>query len=99
MKRKKESAAGFVVQGSILAIASIVARIIGMIYRVPVTRIIGDYGNGVYAFAYEVYNMMLLISCYSLPTAISKLVAARTHDGEHKNGYKIFKAEIGRAHV
>lgn len=94
MKRKKESAAGFVVQGSILAIASIVARIIGMIYRVPVTRIIGDYGNGVYAFAYEVYNMMLLISCYSLPTAISKLVAARTHDGEHKNGYKIFKAGL-----
>ena len=94
MERKKENAAGVVVQGSILAIASIVARIIGMLYRVPVTRIIGDYGNGVYAFAYEVYNMMLLISCYSLPTAISKLVAARTHNGEHKNAYKIYKAGL-----
>lgn len=94
MGRKKESATGFVVQGSILATASILARIIGLIYRVPVTRIIGDYGNGLYGFAFEVYSMMLLISSYSLPTAISKLVAAKTHQGQHKNAYKIFKAGL-----
>ena len=94
MGQKKESSRSFVVQGSILATASIVARIIGLIYRVPVTRVIGDYGNGLYGFAYEVYSMVLLISSYSLPTAISKLVAARTHKGEHKNAYKIFKAGL-----
>lgn len=94
MGQKKESSGSFVVQGSILAIASIVARIIGLIYRVPVTRVIGDYGNGLYGFAFEVYSMMLLISSYSLPTAISKLVAAKTHKGEHKNAYKIFKAGL-----
>lgn len=94
MERKKESASGFVVQGSILATASILARIIGLIYRVPVTRIIGDYGNGLYGFAFEVYSMMLLISSYSLPTAISKLVAAKAHQGQHKNAYKIFKAGL-----
>lgn len=94
MGRKKESASGFVVQGSILATASILARVIGLIYRVPVTRVIGDYGNGLYGFAYEVYSMMLLISSYSLPTAISKLVAAKTHQGQHKNAYKIFKAGL-----
>ncbi len=94
MGRKKESATGFVVQGSILATASILARIIGLIYRVPVTRVIGDYGNGLYGFAFEVYSMMLLISSYSLPTAISKLVAAKTHQGQHKNAYKIFKAGL-----
>lgn len=94
MGQKKESSGSFVVQGSILATASILARIIGLIYRVPVTRIIGDYGNGLYGFAYEVYSMVLLISSYSLPTAISKLVAARTQQGEHKNAYKIFKAGL-----
>lgn len=94
MGRKKESATGFVVQGSILAVASILARIIGLIYRVPVTNIIGDYGNGLYGFAFEVYSMMLLISSYSLPTAVSKLVAARTHKGQHKGAYKIFKAAL-----
>lgn len=91
-KKTNSTSTGFVVQGSILAIASILARVIGLIYRVPVTRIIGDYGNGLYGFAFEVYSMMLLISSYSLPTAISKLVAARNHNREHKNAYKIFKA-------
>lgn len=92
MGQKKTNSTGFVVQGSILATASILARVIGLLYRVPVTRVIGDYGNGLYGFAFEVYSMMLLISSYSLPTAISKLVAARTHNKEHKNAYKIFKA-------
>lgn len=91
-KKTNSTSTGFVVQGSILAVASILARVIGLIYRVPVTRVIGDYGNGLYGFAFEVYSMMLLISSYSLPTAISKLVAARNHNREHKNAYKIFKA-------
>ena len=38
----------FIVQGSLLAIASIIVRIIGMVYRVPLTAIIGDEGNGYY---------------------------------------------------
>ena len=62
MGKKQESNTGFVIQGSILAMASIIARIIGLVYRVPVTRIIGDYGNGLYGYAFEVYNMVLIIS-------------------------------------
>ena len=44
-KKKKSN---FLVQGSILAAASIISRIIGMIYRIPLTGIIGDVGNGIY---------------------------------------------------
>ena len=43
-KKKKES--NFVVQGSILAVASIVVRIIGIAYRIPMINIIGDEGMG-----------------------------------------------------
>ena len=38
----------FLIQGGILAIAGIVVRIIGMIYRIPLTHIIGDRGNSLY---------------------------------------------------
>ena len=44
-KQNKKSSTSFLVQGSILAIASIVSRIIGLIYRIPLTNIIGDTGN------------------------------------------------------
>lgn len=87
--RKKES--GFLVQGSILAIASIISRIIGLVYRVPLTAIIGNNGNSYYSCAYEIYSMLLLISSYSLPMAVSKLVSARVAKGDFKNAFRVFK--------
>ena len=44
----KDRKSDFLVQGSILGIASIISRIIGLIYRVPLTNIIGDVGNNYY---------------------------------------------------
>ena len=67
----------FVVQGSILAIASIVVRIIGIAYRIPMINIIGDEGMGYYGTAFNVYNIALLLSSYSLPLAVSPMVAVR----------------------
>lgn len=71
----------FIVQGSILAIAGILCRIIGMLYRIPLVDIIGTVGNGYYTSAYSIYNILLIISSYSLPTAISKIVSTRLARG------------------
>ena len=45
-KKGAKRAADFVVQGSILAMAGILVRIIGMLYRMPLNDIIGKQGNG-----------------------------------------------------
>ncbi len=74
-----------------MGIAGILTRIIGMFYRIPVTNIIGPKGNGYYAAAYQIYTIMLLISSYSLPLAVSKLVSARVGAGEYKNADRIFR--------
>lgn len=84
----------FIVQGSILAIASILVRVIGLVYRVPVTRILGPVGNSYYSAAYEVYSMVLLISSFSLPLAVSKLVSARMAKGQVRAAYKIFQCTL-----
>ena len=80
----------FIVQGGILAVAGVITRMIGLFYRVPVTNIIGDEGNGYYAAAYQIYNIMLLISSYSLPLAISKVVSARYSKDEYVNSKRVF---------
>lgn len=64
-KRKTES--NVLVQGSILAAASLISRVIGLLYNFPLTNIIGNKGNDYYSTAYEIYNILLLISSYSLP--------------------------------
>ena len=48
----------FILQGSILAMAGIFVRIIGMVYRIPVLNIIGSEGNGIYGTAFNVYNII-----------------------------------------
>ncbi len=86
---KKNSS--FLVQGSILAAASIISRIIGLLYRLPMTDIIGDTGNNYYSCAFEIYNIMLIISSYSLPLAVSKLVAAHMAKRQRTKAYQVFK--------
>jgi stage V sporulation protein B len=80
----------FLVQGSILAATSLIVRIIGLLYRIPMTNIIGDEGMGLYNMTFEIYNIALILSSYSLPMAVSKLVAVRTSNKEHRNAYRIF---------
>ncbi|WFR59979.1 polysaccharide biosynthesis protein [Anaerocolumna sp. AGMB13025] len=85
---KKSSS--FLVQGSILAVASIIVRLIGLLYRIPLTNIIGDEGMGYYSTAFQIYNIALILSSYSLPLAVSKLVAARVVNKQYRNSYRIF---------
>ena len=94
MNAKKKNGSGFLVQGSILAMASIISRIIGLIYRLPMTNIIGDAGNNYYSCAFEIYNIMLIISSYSLPLAVSKLVSAKMAKGSRKGAYAILKGAL-----
>ena len=75
--KEKSDSGNFLVQGSILAAAGIIVRFIGLLYKIPMTRAIGDEGIGYYNTAYEIYNIGLILSSYSLPLAISKLIAAR----------------------
>ncbi len=94
MGRTSKRESNFLVQGSILAVASIISRIIGLLYRIPLKSIIGDIGNDYYGTAMEIYSILLLISSYSLPVAVSKLVSARMAKGQRKNAYRIFKGAL-----
>ena len=92
---KKKNSNNFVMQGGILAAAGIICRIIGILYRSPLAAVIGDEGNGYYSSAYEIYTIILLVSSYSIPSAISKVIAQRLALKEYRNAQKIFRCAIG----
>ncbi|MBR3771251.1 MAG: polysaccharide biosynthesis protein [Clostridium sp.] len=91
---KKDNGGGFIVQASILALTGIFCRIIGLLYRSPLANIIGDEGNGYYNSAYNIYTIVLLISSYSIPSAISKVIAERLALKQYKNAHRIFKCAV-----
>ena len=86
--RKKDN--DFVVQAGILAAAGIICRLIGLVYRVPLANILKDEGNGYYSTAYNIYTIVLLLASYSIPSAISKLMASKLEQKEYKNAQRIF---------
>lgn len=90
MGNQKKKANDILKQGTILAAASIIVRIIGLVYRIPLGNLIGDEGNGIYNVAYQIYSLALIVSSYGLPLAVSKMVAAKNVNKEYKNAYHIF---------
>lgn len=87
----REKQASFISQGIILAAASVIVRLIGVIYRIPLANTIGNDGLGAYSNAFEVYSIALLLSTYSIPTAISKLISEREDKKEYGNSYHLLQ--------
>ncbi len=81
-------------QAGILAAAGIIVRIIGILYRSPLTSIIGDEGNGYYSLAYNIYAIILLLASYSIPSAISKVISQRLALHEYRNAHRIFHGAL-----
>lgn len=90
LEEKKTSGNAFLAQAGILAAAGIISRIIGLLYRSPLSGIIGDLGLGYYQSAYNYYTIILLISSYSIPSAISKVIAQKLAVHEYKNAHRLF---------
>ena len=80
----------FITQAGILAAAGFISRIIGLLYTSPLSAIIGDLGLGYYSSAYNYYTIILLVSSYSIPSAISKVMAGKLALGEYKNAHRLF---------
>lgn len=92
MKNKKEN--NFLMQGTILAAAAIITKFIGLAYRIPLTNILGAEGNGYYGVVFQVYNLALMLTSYSLPMAVSKLVSARLAKKQFYNVQQVFKGAM-----
>ncbi len=90
-QKKKNS---FVLQAGILAAAGIIVKVIGLLYRSPLTSIIGLEGNGYYSSAINIYTIILLVSSYSIPSAISKVIAQRLAYKEYRNAQRVFQCAL-----
>lgn len=92
-KQDRKRSASFLKQGSLLAMASLIVRFIGMIYRIPMANILGD-GNGIYAVAFDIYDIILIVSSYSLPLALSKIISSQNSRREYRNIGKTFRLSL-----
>ncbi len=83
---KKQS---FLTGAVILMIANAISKILGAVFKIPLTYILNESGMAVFNIAFEVYIMFLSFIISGLPFAISKLVAEETERGERGGAQKI----------
>lgn len=60
-----------------LAMAGLIAKILGVIYMVPFQNMAGDGTLGLYQYAYSIYVVMLQVATAGFPLAMSKLISER----------------------
>ncbi|WP_138495245.1 putative polysaccharide biosynthesis protein [Paenibacillus pinistramenti] len=71
---KKES---FIKGTLILAVAALVARVLGMAQRVPLEHIFGAVGNASFTISNNVYLLLLTVATAGIPSTLSKMVSER----------------------
>lgn len=69
----------------------VLIQLIALLARIPLTRVIGDEGNGIYSAAFEVYTILLIISVWCMPDALERMVHVRLTRGQYKNAHHAFK--------
>ncbi len=82
MKKEKAGEAAFLKGAAWIAIGGFIAKLIGALYRIPLTNLIGGRGIGLYQMVYPVYCLLLTVSATGIPSSIAKLTAERIGKGE-----------------
>lgn len=88
------SGKNFLKGAAVLGMAGLIVKIIGAIYRIPLTNLIGTEGIGYYQPAYQVYNLLLVISLAGFPTAIARLVSEKRALDNPEGAHQIFKISM-----
>ena len=87
MKKKKdikeESGAGSFMSGvMVLSLSTLLVKIIGLAFKIPMLSFLGTEGMGYFNSAYEIYALLCVVSTAGLPVALSMLVSAARARGD-----------------
>ncbi len=80
------------IQGSlILGVATLLVKIIGAIYKIPLGWILGGVGAGYFSIAYDIYLPIYTIAMAGLPVAVSRMVAESVSEGRFRDARNLLK--------
>lgn len=86
-ERKKQT---LLTGAGVLAIATVIVKLIGAVYKIPMMNLLSPEGYAYFKGAYAIYNPLYAISMAGLPIAVSKLVSQNIELGRIKDAQRIF---------
>lgn len=91
VKPKKQ---GFLQGAAILTLGTILVKLIGALYKIPMNRIIGTEGFGHFNVAYSIFSVLLTVSTAGLPIAVSRMISQANTLGNRRQVQKIFHTSL-----
>ena len=79
---KNESGGGILSGAAYLTFSAILVKIIGVLYKVPMSYILSDEGMGYFNAAYTIYSVLYLLGTAGVPKAITVLVSGYNAQGK-----------------
>ena len=77
-----------------LAVSAVVAKLLGALYRIPLTNIVGSEGMGLYQMVFPFYTLLLTVSSGGLPVAISRLVAVKLSNNDERGASNVLRISV-----
>lgn len=84
---KKQS---FLHGATLLAAATVIVKVIGAVYKIPLQAILGKIGYSYFSSAYDIYTLLLLISTAGLPVAMSRMVSQATSLNDYAKTRRVY---------
>ena len=85
-REQRAESKGFFAGVFILSASAVVVKIIGLIYKIPMLKLLGSEGMGYFNSAYELFCLLCVVATTGLPVAMSVTVSARLARGESAEG-------------
>ena len=79
---------------SFLMIAALISKIIGMLYKSPLSSTLGNSSMGLFNYAQNVYFILLMIASFSIPQAVSKIMAEKLAFKRYRDAQKVFHCAL-----
>ena len=78
----------------VLSVASLSVKIIGLLFKIPLSHLLGDEGMGYFNSAYTIYGWLYVIATAGLPIALSILISDASERGDEDRVHRIFRSAM-----
>lgn len=80
----------FIKGAIIISLGGFISKILGAVYRIPLTAFLGGEGMGIYQMVYPLYCILLTVSASGIPTGIARLISAGTGAGAERKAFTLY---------
>ena len=94
MENKNGKKQNYLTGAAILSLSTIIVKVIGMFYKIPLQQLIGENGYAYFTAAYDIYTVLLVISTTGLPIAMSRMVSEARTLGNGRQMQRIYNTAL-----